>query len=349
MRTERVRILDHDSRQLTRTGHMDTAERLLKLLGLLEGRIDWTAEELARRLEVTPRTIRRDVTRLRDLGYPVEALAGPGGGYRLGAGGKLPPLLLDDEEALAVALGLRVSATTAVGGLEDSSLSALAKLEHVLPARLRSRLEDISDATTSTLGSSRTQVDHASLAVVAAVIRRRERLRLGYVDNEGTATQRHIEPVRLVHTGRRWYLVAYDLDRDDWRTFRLDRVSDPVATGMRAVARRGPDPVDLVQRGITVDAWKYPATVVLHCSVATAQRLVAPTVGTVEPIDDHTSRLVIGADEMGWLARYLLSLPVRFEVKSPEELRAELAVIGRDLADRFTDDTPRMGMSGSGG
>ncbi|MFZ0012759.1 MAG: HTH domain-containing protein, partial [Acidimicrobiia bacterium] len=157
---------------------MDTAERLLKLLGLLEGRIDWTAEELGRRLEVTERTIRRDVTRLRSLGYPVEAVAGPGGGYRLGAGGKLPPLLLDDDEAVAVALGLRVSATSAVGGLEDASLSALAKLEHVLPSRLRSRLEDISDATTSTLGGSRTEVDHSTLAGVAATIRRGERMRL---------------------------------------------------------------------------------------------------------------------------------------------------------------------------
>jgi predicted DNA-binding transcriptional regulator YafY len=315
---------------------MDTAERLLKLLGLLEGRIDWTAEELARRLEVTSRTIRRDITRLRELGYPVEALAGPGGGYRLGAGGKLPPLLLDDDEALAVALGLRVSATTAVGGLEDSSLSALAKLEHVLPARLRSRLEDISAATTSTVGSSRTQVDHASLAVVAAVIRRRERLRLGYVDNEGTATQRHVEPVRLVHTGRRWYLVAFDIDRDDWRTFRLDRVSSPMATGMRASSRRGPDPVDLVQRGITVDAWRHASTVILRCPVDTANRLVPPTVGTVEAIDEETSRLIIGADEMGWLARYLLSLPVVFEVETPAELRAELAAIGRELLDRFS-------------
>lgn len=314
---------------------MDTAERLLKLLGLLEGRIDWTAEELGRRLEVTTRTIRRDITRLRDLGYPVEAVAGPGGGYRLGAGGKLPPLLLDDDEAVAVALGLRVSATTAVGGLEDPSLSALAKLEHVLPARLRSRLEDISEATTSMLGGSRPEVDHSTLALVASTIRKRERLRLGYVDNEGRRTERHVEPVRLVHTGRHWYLVAFDLDRDDWRTFRLDRVSEPVATGMRAARRRGPDPVDLVQRGITVDAWKYPASILLRASADRAMREISPRVGTVEPIDETSCRLIIGADEMGWLARYLLSLSMGFEVESPDELRAELVSIGRDLAERF--------------
>lgn len=314
---------------------MDTAERLLTLLGLLEGRIDWTAEELARRLEVTTRTIRRDVTRLRDLGYPVEALAGPGGGYRLGAGGKMPPLLLDDEEALAVALGLRVSVTSAVGGLEDASLSAMSKLEHVLPPRLRGRLEDISDATTSMQRGSRSEVDHGALAVIAATIRKKERLRIGYVDNQGRGSERHLEPVRLVHTGRRWYLVAFDLDRDDWRTFRLDRVSDPVATGMRSRPRRGPDPVDLVQRGITIEAWGFRATVQLGVSAEVAEREIAPTVGTIEPIDDVSSRLTIGADEIDWLVRYLLSLPFAFDVEEPSELRDALALVGSDLVRRF--------------
>lgn len=316
---------------------MDTAERLLKLLGLLEGRIDWTATELARRLEVTTRTIRRDITRLRDLGYPVEAVAGPGGGYRLGSGGKLPPLLLDDDEALAVALGLRVSATTAVSGLEDSSLSALAKLEHVLPARLRSRLDDISDTTTSTLGRSPVLADHAVLASVAATIRKRERLRLSYVDNRGNETERHVEPVRLVHTGRRWYLVAFDLERDDWRTFRLDRISDPGATGMRAASRRGPDPVELVQRGVSVEAWSYRASVLLGVPADRAVREVAPTVGTVEPVDDTSSRLIIGADELDWLARFLLGLSFDFEVESPDELRAVFSSIGRRLIARYGD------------
>jgi predicted DNA-binding transcriptional regulator YafY len=314
---------------------MDTAERLLTLLGLLEGRIDWTAEELARRLEVTTRTIRRDVTRLRDLGYPVEALAGPGGGYRLGAGGKMPPLLLDDEEALAVALGLRVSVTSAVGGLEDASLSAMSKLEHVLPPRLRGRLEDISDATTSMQRGSRSEVDHGALAVIAATIRKKERLRIGYVDNQGRGSERHLEPVRLVHTGRRWYLVAFDLDRDDWRTFRLDRVSDPVATGMRSRPRRGPDPVDLVQRGITIEAWDFRATIQLGVSAEAAEREIAPTVGTIEPVDDDSSRLTIGADEIDWLVRYLLSLPFAFAVEEPSELRDALALVGSDLVRRF--------------
>lgn len=317
---------------------MDTAERLLKLLGLLEGRIDWTAEELGRRLEVTPRTIRRDITRLRDLGYPVEAVAGPGGGYRLGAGGKLPPLLLDDDEALAVALGLRVSTMSAVAGLEESSLSALSKLEHVLPPRLRSRLEDVSDATTSTLTRSRTSIDAGSFSTLASSIRKRERVRLGYVDNEGRRTERHVEPVRLVHAGRRWYLVAFDLDRDDWRTFRLDRISSPKSTGMRARPPRGPDPVELVQRGVTIDAWSFRSSIVLACDREAALRVIPPTVGTVEDIDGSSCRLVIGADEVEWLARYLLGLPFDFAVETPEELKRELAAVGRRLVDRFDTD-----------
>jgi len=314
---------------------MDTAERLLRLLGLLQARIDWTAQDLADRLGVTTRTIRRDVTRLRDLGYPVAALAGPGGGYRLGAGAKLPPLLLDDGEALAVALGLRMSAMTAVGGLEEHSVSALAKLEHVLPPRLRSRLEDISEATTSTFGVSRTQVDHAALAVMAAAIRGGQRARFDYVDSRGKSSERHTEPVRLVHTGRRWYLVAFDLDRDDWRTFRLDRVARPVTTGIRAATRCGPDPVEFVQQGLTVDVWDFSASVILDVGVESARREIAATVGTVTAIDEKTTRLTIGADDMGWLARFLLGLSVEFEVESPPQLKRELARIGRELVERY--------------
>ncbi len=310
---------------------MDSAERLLKLLGLLEGRIDWTAEELARRLEVTTRTVRRDITRLRTLGYPVEAVAGPGGGYRLGQGGKLPPLLLDDEEALAVALGLRVAATTAVGGLEDASLSALSKLEHVLPPKLRAQLEDISEATVSTLPTSPSSVDHASLAVAASAARTRQRMRFTYTDVEGRVTERHVEPLRLVHTGRRWYLVGFDLDRDDWRTFRLDRLTDPVATGMRSARRPEPDPVEMVQRGVAIDAYALRATIRMATSMERATQMIPPTIGALESLGPEMTRLVIGADDVQWLARYLLGLPWEFEVDSPDELGEELTRIGRRL------------------
>jgi predicted DNA-binding transcriptional regulator YafY len=310
---------------------MDSAERLLKLLGLLEGRIDWTAEDLARRLEVTTRTVRRDITRLRTLGYPVEAVAGPGGGYRLGPGGKLPPLLLDDEEALAVALGLRVAATTAVGGLEDASLSALSKLEHVLPPKLRTQLEDISEATVSTLTTSASSADHASLAISASAARTRQRMRFTYTDAEGRVTERHTEPLRLVHTGRRWYLVAFDLDRDDWRTFRLDRLSDPVATGMRSARRPEPDPVEMVQRGVAIDAYTHRATIRMSISIERATQWIPPTMGALEALGPDTTQLVIGADDLQWLARYLLGFPWEFEVDAPAELGEELTRIGRRL------------------
>jgi predicted DNA-binding transcriptional regulator YafY len=310
---------------------MDSAERLLRLLGLLEGRVDWTAGELGRRLEVTPRTIRRDITRLRDLGYPVEAVAGPGGGYRLGTGGKLPPLLLDDEEAVAVALGLRLAATSIVGGLEESSLSALSKLEHVLPGRLRDRLEDISEATVSVPGARASRIDPKALAVISAATRRRERVRFSYVDGQGRPSERHVEPLRLVHTGRRWYLAAFDMDRDDWRTFRLDRVSKARPTGMRATKRKTPDPVELVSRGIAVEVWAHRAVVDLAVPLERATRSIPRTVGTLEAIDPERCRLTIGADELDWLARFLLNLPFDFEVIEPDGLRSQLAAIGQGL------------------
>ncbi|MEX0698867.1 MAG: YafY family protein [Acidimicrobiia bacterium] len=326
---------------------MDSAERLLKLLGLLEGRIDWTAQDLARRLEVTPRTVRRDITRLRDLGYPVAAVAGPGGGYRLGAGGKLPPLLLDDEEALAVALGLRVAAATAVGGLEEASLSALSKLEHVLPPRLRTRLEDISVATVSTVSTSASRADHNALAVAASAARSRERLRFGYTDGEGRSSKRHAEPLRLVHTGRRWYLVAFDLDRDDWRTFRLDRVSALKATGMQSTRRPEPDPVELVQRGVAIDVYTHRGVIRLQTSIERARQVIPTTVGALETVDADQCRLTVGADDMNWLARYLLGLPWDFVVEEPLELEAELRRIGANLVAAYAPSSSSTSTSSS--
>jgi biotin operon repressor len=320
---------------------MDSAERLLKLLGLLEGRIDWTAEELGRRLEVTTRTVRRDITRLRDLGYPVEAVAGPGGGYRLGAGGKLPPLLLDDEEALAVALGLRVATTAAVGGLEDASLSALSKLEHVLPPRLRSRLEDVSVATISTTGRSSTRVDHTSLATTASAIRTGVRLRFDYTDGEGRRSERHTEPHRLVHTGRRWYLVAFDLDRDDWRIFRVDRMTLRTGSGPRFVRREVPggDVAAFVGARMSGPPSPVHGEMVLHARAAD----VAPWIGAqglCEPLPDVDGaprcRVVLGSWSWGGLAGRLGVFDVPFEVVGPPEL----VEATRELAGRYTAAVP---------
>jgi predicted DNA-binding transcriptional regulator YafY len=186
-------------------------------------------------------------------------------------------------------------------------------------------------ATVSTVGQPSTRVDHNDLAVVAAAIRAGTRIRFSYTDGEGRETDRHVEPNRLVHTGRRWYLVAFDIDRDDWRTFRLDRVADPQPTGMRSARRQAPDPVELVQRGISVEAWAHRALIRLHVPAETARTLIPGTVGVIESIGPEDCRLEIGADDLGWLARYLIGLPLRFTVEEPPELAAVVVAIGQSL------------------
>src|SRR4051812_19759627 len=203
---------------------VQTSARLLALLSLLQMRREWSGPELADRLEVGPRTIRRDVEKLRSLGYPIEAAPGIAGGYRLGAGAELPPLLLDDAEAVAVAVGLRSAAAGSIAGMEEAAVRTLAKLEQVLPDRLRRRVRALGEATT-TFGVDGPRVDAGVLATIAGAVRDGERLRFAYRAKDDAATQRRVEPAAMVHTGWRWYLVAWDLDRDDWRTFRVDRIA----------------------------------------------------------------------------------------------------------------------------
>src|SRR3954452_8936438 len=226
-----------------------TSSRLLELLALLQGRRDWPGDELSRRLEVSSRTIRRDVERLRALGYPVDSLTGPAGGYRLRAGGQMPPLLLDDDEAIAIAVGLGTAARASVTGIEETAVRALVKLEQVLPAHLRRRVAALGSAT-STLPASGPTVDPQHLTIIAAACRDSERVRFGYVRRDGTASRRVVEPHSVVNLGRRWYLVAWDREREDWRTFRVDRLSRPASTGVRFTARRLPtkDPAAYVQQ-----------------------------------------------------------------------------------------------------
>src|SRR5215218_2209561 len=219
---------------------LETSARLLRLLSLLQARRDWTGPELAARLGVSPRTLRRDMDKLRGLGYPVDATPGTAGGYRLGAGAMLPPLLLDDEEAVAVAIGLRTAAGGTITGIEETSVRALAKLEQVLPSRLRHRVTAL-HAVTVPLSPGGAQVDPDTLTALAAACRDHQRLRFDYRSHDGTATVRITEPHRLVHTGRRWYLVAWDVERDDWRTFRVDRVTPRIPTGPRFAPRALPD------------------------------------------------------------------------------------------------------------
>src|ERR1700688_2490239 len=202
---------------------LNTSARLLRLLSLFQARRYWSGAELSERLEVTPRTVRRDVDRLRSLGYPVNSTSGAGGGYQLGAGATLPPLLLDDDEAVAVAVGLRTAASGTVSGIEEASVRALSKLEQVLPSRLSRRVSAL-HAFIVPLANPGPTVDAATLTAIAAACRDHEELRFGYHSRDGSPSVRAVEPHRLVHTGRRWYLAAWDTDRNYWRTFRVDPI-----------------------------------------------------------------------------------------------------------------------------
>src|SRR5246500_5085018 len=239
---------------------VQTSARLLALLSLLQVRREWTGQELANRLEVTPRTIRRDVDKLRSLGYPVEAAPGVAGGYRLSAGGELPPLLLDDAEAVAVAVGLRTAASGSIAGIEETSVRALAKLEQVLPSRLRRRVSALGNAT-STFTVDGPRIDSDMLATLAAACRDSTRLQFGYIARDARASRRTVDPAAVVYSGHRWYLVAFDLDRDDWRTFRLDRVKGRVREAGRGRRRTVPggDPAAYVQQQLGRRAWDEDA------------------------------------------------------------------------------------------
>ncbi|GGI08512.1 helix-turn-helix transcriptional regulator [Egicoccus halophilus] len=302
---------------------METATRLLRLLALLHTRATWTAPELAERLGVTTRTVRRDIARLRRLDHPVQASPGPHGGYQLGRGPELPPLVLDDREALAAVVGLRFATAGTGVGLAEAAVSALAKLERVLPDHLAERLQDVQAATVALASGPGVATDPDCLVVLAQACRRRERIRLMYRDREGTRSLRHLEPLRLVHAHWRWYLVAFDLDRDDWRTFRVDRAHAPMATGVRSVERDGPDPVDLVRAAMSVAPYDLRAIVRLHLPLAEAEATSAARFGLLEA-DGDTTLLRTGGNDPAWLAGYLAGLPCRVEVLEPVEVRDAL-------------------------
>lgn len=310
----------------------DTAARLLALLSLLQTPREWPGSELARRLEVSPRTVRRDVERLRDLGYPVEASMGAEGGYRLVAGSALPPLLLDDEEAVAIAVGLRTAAGNAVQGIEEASVRALTKLERVLPSRLRYRVGALNAATVPLLTGERAAVDPERLTLLAAAVTNRERLRFGYFDGEGAESKRLVEPHRLVSSGRRWYLVAFDVERDDWRIFRVDRIAEPHPTGARSTPRELPeqDPAAFVISKMYSLVPTYRAVVTLHLPADKVPEHLAGGDSTVEPVDELRSRVRTNADTLEWLAFRLATLGCEFDVHEPPELVDYL----RDLAGR---------------
>jgi predicted DNA-binding transcriptional regulator YafY len=304
-----------------------TTERVLHLLGLLQQRPVWTGPELAERLGVTTRSIRRDVERLRALGYPVQAAQGVGGGYQLGRGRGLPPLLLDDAEAVAVAVSLRMAAGGTVSGASEAALRTLAKLDQVMPPRLRSEVRAI-HAATQTLDSGQPAVDGDVLLQLARTVRDTVRVRFDYEARDGTPSARTVEPVGLVATGRRWYLMAYDVDRDDWRTFRLDRMTRVQGTTWRFAQRVHEDPAAYVQRAVASAAYRFPARVVVHAPLKEVAERTSVRSVVLTPVDDSTTLLEAGGETLYGLAFHLSLLAWEFDVEEPAELRDALAALG---------------------
>ncbi len=303
---------------------LETSARLLRLLSLLQTRREWSGSALAEKLDVTTRTVRRDVDRLRDLGYPVNAAVGVGGGYQLGAGAEMPPLLLDDEETIAVAFGLQSGATGPVMGIGEASLRALTKLRQVMPSRLRHRLEAL-EIDVVARPAAKSAVEAPVLASIAAVCHARERLRFDYRTHGGDESRREVEPHRLVRAGMRWYLVAWDLHRSDWRSFRVDRMTPKIPTGPRFTARELPPggAAEFVERGINRAVNQTRARVLLHAPIEQIAPMVHSDWGSVEALDDATCVLVLGAESQQSAARWLAAFDVDFTVLDPPELRDE--------------------------
>jgi predicted DNA-binding transcriptional regulator YafY len=313
----------------TKIGSVDTPARLLRLLVLIASRDSWSADQLADRLGVTTRTVRRDVNRLRSLGYPVESATGPYGGYALGAGTRLPPLLFDDDEAVAAVAGLHELERGPDPSLAAAAMSALTKFRHVLPAARRERVGTLTEMSEGLDRPSRREVgggaNVATLLDVAISCQRSERVRFVYRSGADVETRRHVEPYRLVSAGRRWYLVAFDLDRDDWRTFRVDRIDRLASTGARSSDRAHPDAAALVSEGIAVRVFDTHALIRVHLPRADVERIVPPTVGVVQADGStETSTMVRIGGEPDWVAGYLLGLPCPFDVLEPDEVRAEV-------------------------
>jgi predicted DNA-binding transcriptional regulator YafY len=310
----------------------DTPSRLLQLLSLLQARRDWPGAELAERLAVSGRTIRRDVGRLRALGYPVESLTGPAGRYRLRAGAAMPPLLLDEDEAIAIAVGLRTAARASVTGIEETSVRALVKLEQVLPAHLRRRVGALASATIAPPVAGPT-VDPQHLTTIAAACRDTECLRFDYRSRDGAQSSREVEPHSLVNLGRRWYLVGWDRRRADWRTFRLDRLSRPAATGTAFTARELParDAAAYVEQSIAGARNRYEARVTVYAPADAIAARLPFVAGALEPIDAGRCECRMSDDDLDWLAIRVAMLGADVDVHEPPELRAKLAELAARL------------------
>jgi predicted DNA-binding transcriptional regulator YafY len=300
---------------------LQTSARLLRLLSLFQVQRYWSGDDLSKRLSITARTLRRDVDRLRSLGYPVHSTSGVAGGYQLGAGATLPPLLLDDDEAVAVALGLRTSAVGGVSGLEEASVRALLKLEQVLPSHLRGRVAAVHGFVVPLQGHG-PSVDAERLSIIANSCRDHECIRFTYHDRKGAPSVRTVEPHRLVHTGYRWYLAAWDTGRSDWRTFRIDRIQGKLKTSTRFKPRTPPggDFAAFVSKSISHVAEPYSARVTLHAPVEVLAKRIPPSAGALEAIGEHSCLLRTGLHSLESLTIHLLLLGVPFQVHEPPQL-----------------------------
>jgi predicted DNA-binding transcriptional regulator YafY len=306
---------------------------MLRLLSLLQTHRYWPGGDLAERLEVSERTVRRDVDRLRELGYQVDASRGVAGGYQLRSGANMPPLLLDDDEAVAIAVGLRGAAGGAVAGIEETSVRALTKVVQVMPPRLRRQVDALRSYSVPSFGDRGQTIDASTLTTIAQACRDDERLRFGYVARGGEETARHVEPYRLVSTGHRWYLVAWDVERHDWRTFRVDRIAGLSTTGARFRPRElpGGDAAAFVRDRIAAIPNRYHLVVTVRTPAAAIEKLAAYTGATVSPIDAKSCRFVLDADELEWPVMIFAAFRAEFRVEEPAELRDYLRETGEQF------------------
>ncbi|MFX0539125.1 helix-turn-helix transcriptional regulator [Ornithinimicrobium sp. Y1847] len=320
------------------------AGRLLSLLSLLQTRRDWGGDELANRLDISPRTVRRDVDRLRELGYPVQTTKGPHGGYRLAPGSELPPLLFDDEQAVAIAVALQTAAS-GIAGVEDASLRALATIRQVLPAKLRHRVDALQVTAVRGGGGGsgvpdESAVDPLTLLDIGACCRDHQQLRFDYVAKDGVASARRTEPHRLVSRGRRWYVVAWDLDRDDWRTFRVDRMRPKTPVGPRFTPRELSEEkaADLLSPHTAYQGWPVTGTVLMHAPAREVARWLPAAHGSVTEVDANSCRVEMGGWSWGSVVAWLLLYEVDIEVIGPPELAAAV--------DEVADRLGRVGRAG---
>jgi predicted DNA-binding transcriptional regulator YafY len=312
---------------------LQTSARLLRLLTTLQGRRSWSGRELAERMEITERTLRRDVDRLRTLGYPVHSTAGVAGGYSLGAGTALPPLMLDDDEGMAISIALQAATPSGVGRLEEATQRALAKLDQLLPTRAQKRLKALRASIVRVGGHAGPSVELAAVSTLAAACAEQVAIAFDYRDQRGQSTRREVEPMQVVHMERRWYLAAWDRSREDFRTFRIDRVSFPVERKRPFTPRAAPndDLTGYVRRSVTVDPYRHRVRVRLPVSVAEARAQIPATYGVLTALDEHSCRFETGGSSLEVVATWIAMMGFDFVVEEPLELNARIQALAARL------------------